>query len=269
MVSVFKSGTAIVFPVEPGVGGFPSAAHSVLLSAQKGSDIWNGPAPVLWADAVASGITFPAQVTTITEVRQFLVMTMTFLDDQQAIVGTLSQEAIIESENLLRPGINSFGTWGDLLLQTAGMAGLVGFKISSREEQTAALINAYYNIGMLNVDFNRPRRKRYLDQNRINEDGYWVSSELAAISSTTKLTSELFAELTEQQRHQLLTAQIIEADYLLSGYTPEKQRLDGLLSHSAGESAHFYRTVKPLELPVSRKTAGALKGIVSYAVRIC
>lgn len=141
---------------------------------------------------------------------------------------------------------NSFATYEDLLLKANQMPLLKMVNKVSRRELKAALIQAYYNICLLTLDFELT-------------SGETDPSEF----DTTDLD-----ELTTAQLDILLRAQITEADMLLGANPIEDRRRAGLLSDSVGESAHFFRTSKPLELPVYKETARVLKGVIVWAKRI-
>lgn len=253
MAAVILSGTAITFSVTPGAGGFPDSASFVSMAVMIGGvQVWEDAAQIPWATALTDGVEFPAEASVIAEVNAFALYVIRFYDDLGTPLSPAQvfNEVIIESEDLLRPLENSFATWGELSLTARSMVGLRDYSYATESEQKAALINAYHTIGEVSVDF--------------------LSYSLRDVTakSTKELDADSWAMLSNQQKEKLIRAQLIEANFLLSGNTPEKQRLSGLLSHSAGESTHFYRTSKPLELPVSRATALAMKGIITYAFRI-
>jgi hypothetical protein len=268
MASVIKSGAAITFPVTEGQG--PLNTDSVTRSVSIGGvTVWEDPTKILWADAIADGVAFPAAASVITDAQAYATFSIHVLDAADAELAKLNYPVIIESDDLLRVLENSFGTWPELALLERNMVSLKFYKFATEEEQKAALINAYHNIADVHVDFCPPhRRGRWHNQSRMWDDTGVFESELEKIYSTRMLTQETWDRLPQSTKEKLMRAQLIEADFLLADMTPEKQRLAGLLSHSAGESAHFYRTVKPLELPVSRATALAMKGIISYVTRI-
>lgn len=269
MATVIKSGSAIDFAVTPGSGGWPATAFSVSRSViVDGVPVWSDPTPIAWADVTTAGVVnFPG--VNYNDPTTFALYTIEFNNEMGLPELRLYNEVIVEANDLLRPLVNSFGTWAEVSVAAHTMAQLRSYKYSTDADKKAALITAYHNIGDLQVDFNPPRRVgRYHDQSKFWDDTGLVATDLDRIHSTRQLTAETWAELKEEQRQKLLMAQIIEADYLLSDHTPEKQRLAGLLSHGAGETTHFYRTTKPLELPVCRAVALSLKGIISYVVRI-
>lgn len=137
-------------------------------------------------------------------------------------------------------GVNSFGTFEDLLMQLAHMPILSAARGASRISLKDQAIQAWSNVGRLNVDFE-------------NE-----------LSSTLDFDAAVIGELTANQQKQLIQAQLIEADFLLGGNPVETRRRMGLMSDSAGESAHFMRPTKPVVLPVCRDAAFALTPYIRY-----
>lgn len=269
MASVLNSGAAITFPVTPGQNSFPASAGSVSLAVVIGGVVvWEDQAKTPWADVVTAGnITFPAEASVIAATSAYAYFTIRLWDtnDVPLMPAQVIFPVIIEATDLLRSLDNSFGTWEELSLLARNMVSLKFYGFAAEDEQKAALINAYHNIADVHVDFCPPHsRSRWHSQSQMWD----FEGALERIYSTRQLTEDTWGKLSYQVKDKLMRAQLIEANFLLADQTPEKQRLSGLLSHSAGESAHFYRTVKPLELPVSRATALALKGIISYVVRI-
>lgn len=287
--NVIKSGTAITFAVVAGENGAPVTAQEVDLVVydDKRTVLWQSVSPVVWADALASGVTFPAAASEITADQEYRIFGIVYRGAgiTRPVTGQFYTEIIVESGNRLRPLENSFATWGQLMLEMRNVTGAKGFNccaIGESEDGSSvgpagesnpllmsAFINAYHNIGYVTVDFFPPRhRARWRPQDRMWDGDGIFDPEVRKVHSTRQLTPELWAELQPWQREALIRAQVIEANFLLSGNTVEKQRYSGLMSHSAGESAHFYRAGRPLELPVCRAAANALKGIITYVTRI-
>ena len=259
MVSVVKAGTAIRFAIEPGVGGHPSTAHSVSVALTiAGVEVHRETLP--FAEATANGFMIPGSATRISGRRQFAVSLYEFLDENGGLIAAFTDEMVIESENLLTVGENSFASFQDLILESFDMIDINTFRDAPKEEQLAALITAYYNIGSMSVSL---FRHRDLADPMSIEQG-----DLIKIVSTRLLTAQNIALLKPSVVKQLVRCQLAEADSILGGNPIERQRIMGLLSHAAGESTHFYRTSKPLELPISKRAAVELRGIINYAVRI-
>lgn len=275
MVDVVKAGTAVKFTVTPGEGGYPTAAHSVGLSVLiDGNPVWTSSTDISFEEAVSNGVTFPAEVITTSKVREFLVLGMLFKDAQGGLASpaALHHDLVVESSVVLRPGENSFAPWSALVLETFNLADIDDFKSASKDEQIAALIAAYYNIGKVQTDFVPPRTRRYLqyDQSLLDAPLWSVgwANPLAAVRSTLMLQPDHYSKLLPGQLQQLVRAQIVEASFILGGNPIERQRLNGLLSMGAGESTYMYRTSKPLELPICRRAARELSGIITYVQHI-
>ena len=86
--------------------------------------------------------------------------------------------------------------------------------------------------------------------------------------STRELIDADIGLLQPKTYQRLLRAQVIEADDVLGGNPIEARRRLGLISDSAGESAHFFRTSKPLNLPCCRGAIDELRGIVSWGLHV-
>lgn len=259
MVSVVKSGTAIRYQIEPGVGGHPMTAHTVSVKVTVGgAETYAG--DFLFADALTAGVNLPPSATQISSGRAFAIATYDFKDVDGNLISSVATEIVVESDNLLVVGENSFASYQELIVESFNMTDLATFKGASKEEQIAALITAYYNAGSMSVSFFNHRH--LIDPLSI------MPADMAKIGSTRSLTADQISKLKPEVVKQLVRCQLAEADSLLGGNPIERQRILGLLSHAAGESTHFYRTSKPLELPISKRAAVELRGIINYALRI-
>lgn len=259
MVSVVRAGTALRYAIEPGVNGQPTTAASVrTIATIAGVEIHQNTVP--YSVALVEGAVVPATATLITSRRAFVMVTYEFLDDQGALIAMLAEEVILESDNLLAPGENSFASYQELILDSLDMTDLNAFREAGKDEQIAALITAYYNIGSMRVSLFKHRD--VTDQTLIDD------TVLPAISSTRNIGADVLAALKPQVLLKLKRSQLAEANSILGGNPIERARGLGLLSHSAGESTHFYRTTKPLELPISKRAAVELRGILNYALSI-
>ena len=259
MVSVVKSGTAINYAIEPGIGGHPTTADTITVAMSiDGVETYTN--TVNFVDAVNEGVVIPAAETVIAGRRSFAILTYTFKAAGDVFIAMSANELVIESENLLFPGENSFATYQQLTLESFDMTDLNTFRDATKDEQTAALITAYYNTGSMSVAFYSNRDLS--DPSSVGAD------ELLRLTSTRKLTASQLLLLKPEVLKQLMRCQLAEADSILGGNPIERQRSLGLLSHSAGESTHFYRTTKPLELAISKRAAVELRGVINYAIRI-
>ena len=147
-------------------------------------------------------------------------------------------------------GENSFETIDGLAELIEASIVLNQLPVLNEDQQISALSQAWQNIDALSVN---------------------IDALSGTVTRTGDLTASDLADLeTNQPRvfRALLSAQMLEADFLAGGNPVEQRRRDGMLSNSVGESAQFYRTSKPLVLPVCREAAVALRGIISYSTAI-
>lgn len=176
--------------------------------------------------------------------RAFRRLVLTYSDDLNEFEKEIS--FILESTGVVKMGENSFGTYGAMILLAQNIVRLDAFHEASITEQRAALINAWYNIGDVPI----------------------TGLNLDAEYGTRDLTSELLGQISASNLDRLRRAQIIEADFILGGNPVEDRRRTGMISDSASESAQFFRTSKPLELPVCKAAANALRGLVNWNIKV-
>lgn len=161
-------------------------------------------------------------------------------------------DIVQEGESLL-VGVNSFGTFGKLMTVAADMPELEQFHQSTETDLVKALKESWVNIGNLRLDMVRLKK------------GFSDSIRRGSIpSSSIYLEKDDIEALSKEGILALLRAQCAETEFLLGGDPVEKRRLAGFISDSSGESTQFFRSSKPLTLPVSRSTAEALKGYVRW-----
>jgi hypothetical protein len=158
---------------------------------------------------------------------------------------------VLRSRDNLVPGVNSFADMPDLIVTSVDMIYLSAFHNASDDERVSALIQAWNNLGQLPVQLEDLQGTDSYDK-----------------GSTRELIDADIAQLQPKTYQRLLRAQIIEADDVLGGNPIEARRRLGLISDSAGESAHFFRTAKPLNLPCCRAAIDELRGIVNWSVNI-
>lgn len=151
----------------------------------------------------------------------------------------------------LVPGVNSFALFADLLVLGSDMIQLSVFNNATQPQQISALVQAWANLGQLPVQLADLKGTDSYDK-----------------ASTRELVEADLNLLSETNRYRLLRAQLIEANDVLGGNPIEARRRKGLISDSAGESAHFFRTSRPLNLPCCRAAIDELRGIVKWGLRV-
>jgi len=155
---------------------------------------------------------------------------------------------VVVNEDLLTPGVNSFGTYAEIATQIAlGSMGTL-IRQQKRSVQESILLQAWRNISLMSVSLTTTDGEDYNDIREMDPESY------------DKLPIAII--------NRLIRGQIIESDHLLGINPVEDRRRMGLLSDKAGESGHFFRTVKPLDMPIYRETARHLKGIIHYNVGV-
>lgn len=153
---------------------------------------------------------------------------------------------VLENSGLIQVGQNSFATYGSLILTSQDVSNIGAFHDATISDQRAALINAWYNIGDV------PLKNLGLDQDY----------------GSRQLTESLIGELSAPILTKLKRAQIIEADFILGGNPVEDRRRTGMISDSSGESTQFFRTSRPVELPICKAAANALRGLVKWGMKV-
>lgn len=193
------------------------------------------------------------EVTTKDEKGKTYVNSLTYLITGTASDGASPMNTAYPdgSTEPLVTGVNSFAIYADLVVLATDMINMSTFNNATQDQQISALIQAWYNLGQLPVRFDD------LEGTDSYEKG-----------STRELVDADISLLQEKNYYRLLRAQIIEADDVLGGNPIEARRRLGLISDSAGESAHFFRTAKPLNLPCCRAAIDEMRGIVNWSVRI-
>lgn len=132
---------------------------------------------------------------------------------------------------------------------------------ATEDEQVRALSNAYRNISKLRLRFEDAFYLAIAEQGETLDQ---VKSRIRGLANFTTL--ELIAlEATSPIAHmQLCQAQIIEAEGVAGAYPVEDRRKSDMISESADQSARFFRTSRPIRMPVYRATADALTGLIDW-----
>lgn len=167
--------------------------------------------------------------------------------DETGNTYTNAHHYIIQRVSTLEVGVTGFGTMGELMIQSTRMPELDELLAFSPEKITEALAGAYFNIGRLNVE---------------------LKAGNVTFNSTFDMKAEDVLALDTRDRLRLIQAQLIEANFLLGGNPVEQRRRMGLLSESVGEVSQFFRTVRPVILPVSDDCARILSPYIRRSLRI-
>lgn len=161
--------------------------------------------------------------------------------EQQSLVVVVNEEALVA-------GVNSFGSYTEIAKEVA--LGDMGFYLREQKRMTqeSILLQAWRNIALLQLHLETSTGLLYTNVYDMDEISY--------------------VTLPERTKRQLRQAQIIESDHLLGINPVEDRRRMGILSDKSGETGHFFRTAKPLDLPVYRETARHLKGLIVNSLHV-
>lgn len=159
----------------------------------------------------------------------------------------ISELYAIEAADVLVEGVNSYQNYETAELTAMFTQPLDMWESTPRAARIAALVEARDRIGRLS----------FVEMDAF--DGVFSINDLTAVE---------FATLSEPLRKALKKAQLVEADYILGGSAVDHKRDQGLMSETIGESSNMFRPGKPLDLPVTKRTARILTGHISFAARI-
>lgn len=147
-------------------------------------------------------------------------------------------------------GLNSFLTYTEAEFVAHWIPNLDGWLANEKQARITALAQAREDLCRLTYRYDPAN-----DQTRITETPGMFSIDLREQDATE--LAALPADFTAA----LKRAQVIQANYLMSGSTTEKQREDGLMSRTVGESSEMYRPgMGPIRYPVCREAMVALSG---------
>lgn len=166
-------------------------------------------------------------------------------------------EYLVEADQTLVVNVNTFQTYGESLLGSYDLFGLTGWGMASKQERMNALVAARRNIAEL--------RFRYVFDSYQN-----IVEPTVGVSDLTLISQANWDALPADFKAALKRAQILEADYLLTGGESEldAKRRSGIISETIGESSMFMRSSKPLERSVCKRAMKELSKYVLNRVRI-
>ena len=129
----------------------------------------------------------------------------------------LTREYMIEAEEVLVEGINSFQSYAKALTVSFDLPNLPGWSGASKTERVTALIRARQNIGQL--------RFRYVFDAYQN-----IVDNTLGVADLTLATPSQYKAFPVPFKEALRRAQILEADFLLGGDDVGDIRRNGLMS---------------------------------------
>jgi hypothetical protein len=157
----------------------------------------------------------------------------------------IEKEYLIEAEEVLLEGVNSFQPYSKSLFVAETIQDITTWNESSKRDRINALIRAREHIAHL--------RFRYVFDAYQN-----IVDNTLGVADLSLATEVQWNAMPQAFKEALRRAQIIEADAILGGDDLGDLRRDGVMSMTVGEAKQFFRPVKPLSGPVSRRTYNEL-----------
>lgn len=188
----------------------------------------------------------------------------------------LAKSYALEPADALIVGINSFQTFPQAELVALDIPNLTGWGNASEHEKIAALVEARLRICNLNFWLLNSNVNWGQDSlNYVPEGAYQTPYATGSKSqmfmfngNLSLLTPSQFAGLPVRFKAALYKAQVAEADSILGGDTVEQNRQAGVTLETIGEVKQMFRSSKPLDLGVNRRTMRYLSLFVTMGKRI-
>lgn len=158
---------------------------------------------------------------------------------------TYNLDFILEAQETLVKGDNSFQNYFEAMLTAEEVSGLDFFKAASKEDQIAALVTAYEILCTM----------VFADR---SGDHYNIGSyDTAALDG-----------LEPAFLRALRIAQILEANEMLDANSIHYKRQDGLMSETIGESSMMFRPGNIQNFPVTRRSMNFLRNYLVIRARL-
>jgi hypothetical protein len=172
-------------------------------------------------------------------------------------LGVQEQLYTLTSGAALAVNVNSYQTYAQAVIEALDIPNIPYWEKASVAQRSAALIDAHFRLGKLSyvISAAPSNWQTHID---------WKQS----VNQLNSMTNDEFLDLPDYFRAALRKAQVAEAETQLGGDEIDRNRKDGLVTNTVGESSQFYRPSKPINLPVSRRALRYLSGYVSYNMRV-
>lgn len=165
-----------------------------------------------------------------------------------------SEPYLIKTDTILVIGVNSFQSYYTAAMNAAMMMDkhVEGWDEADRNSRELALVEAHSRVLRLPLRFVDGQGKLVDDQ--MNVRGIGTPNPDLLLLEPKLLTA-------------LRKAQVLEASELLSSDPVREARMNGVLSMTVGESSQFFRSARPLELPVGREALRVLGPWLVWSAR--
>jgi hypothetical protein len=175
---------------------------------------------------------------------------------QSGEVVLISRVYVIESNETLQPGVNSYQTLTQAELVSLDYSQLLGWTAADNRAKRAALVEAKQRIERL-----RFRSYRNDAQNMLTD---WVD----APRDLFLLTATEFNLLDLRFRQALCRAQVLEADSILDTESDDAKRERGTILEQVGEVKRQWRDSTPVKSKVCLAARQALSRWIDNSVRL-
>lgn len=219
-------------------------------------------------------VTVPANLNQLADGHTREIRSVELICTTEAGTVSFSRNYGIEAIDPLVIPNTSFQSYAMAQLTALDIPNLAAWNAASESQRMAALMDAREHIVQLNFNLLNSNVNFGQDQLAYVPEGQFQSSYVARNSlfifngNLAILNTTQFTALPEKFKRALRQAQLVEADFILSGATDEHRRSAGIIEDEIGESRQKYRDSVPLRLPVCRRALGYLSYYVTFAKRI-
>lgn len=154
----------------------------------------------------------------------------------------------------------SFQSMDSATLESLSIPNISEFEGAEDSDRLKAMIEAHWRLNQMrfNIWASKVDKQERITDALFTEEYYRLS----------EMTPDRFSSIDPRLLAAIKKAQIVEADDILGGNPIEKQRSDGLMSESVGESSQMYRVGKPVQLPVGRRALAYVSDWVVSSLKL-
>lgn len=182
--------------------------------------------------------------------RRKLLRVMLTVVGQDEELFKFSESVLIQALNKLLIPAESFQTVNEASMIAMDVFNLPNWEGSDRELRRKALIEAAHRIKRMRFDLT----KDVSGQDYIDHPSWLLTDNEGDYAGFDGMSESDFNALPTTFLHDLKVAQVVEADAVLGLETPESKRASGVLSDTVGETSQMFRSGRPIDLPVSKRT---------------
>jgi len=240
----------VPFAREDGTAVTPTAASYVVLDGSGNTLVSR--TTVNDVSGTSTAITVPA-ASNAEEGARSLVLTMTTAQ------GTVIAETVfaIVGQTALTFLVNTIQTYAQALFTAQSIPGLDAFKAAAKQDQTIALIEGFRRLTLMNYVIPWPEVVDVM--NYLYPRYAWEITP----RMWPMMSADLYSRYPEGYHLAMRRAQVVEANFILTGDVIGDKMRSGLLAWTVGESKMMFRSgVKPLHGTLARETMNHLQGWV-------